>query len=182
MTTSASLDADEESMPIKPQPRLPRVTDPVPPAEASSEPNAMFRLLVENEDDVTGLLAYGLYKQNKRDWLIAHQAGSGRAPTQAELDAFILGERIPRRVATYRRLAEDMLAARTRGQAEKPSRPILEGLMTPPANDATSAAAAMASAARKPITWRYIAFLLAMLVAMAIIFRLAASWLFGTGR
>jgi hypothetical protein len=164
-------------------PRLPRVTDP-PPAPAIDETaadnrNPMFGLLVEAEADVTGLLAYGLYKQNKRDWLIAHRSRTGREPTEAELEAFILGERLPRRIATYRRLAQDLFASDGTAVAQKSG--LLDGLMAAPANDA-SPQAALAAAARKPITWRYIGLMLAMLVVMAIVFRIAAGWLFGTGR
>jgi hypothetical protein len=138
--------------------------------------NPLFGMLVESETDVTGLLAYGLYKQNKRDWLIAFQAREGRDPAKAELDAFILGERIPRRTATYRRLAEDMLAK----GGHSPG--LLTGLMAAPANDTMRSRAAIAEAVRKPVTWRYILFLLGMLVAMAVLFRLTAGWLFAPGR
>jgi hypothetical protein len=165
--------------------RLPRVSDTmIDPSIDDDEPNPMFALLVEGEQDLVGLLAYGLYKQNKRDWLIAHRARTGRDPTQAELDSFILGERIPRRTATYRRLAQDWLD--NRAETSGPRRGLMDGLMAAPANDMRGAGnqahAAMATAARQPITWRYIGFLLGMLVVMAILFRLAAGWLFGTGR
>jgi hypothetical protein len=173
---SAPLDAltGIESTRIK----LPRVADPSASREnANAGRNPIFDLLVQNEGDTVGLLAYALYKQNKRDWLIAHNARDGRAPTQAELDAFILGESIPRRLATYRRLAEDQLA----GDAAVGRKPgLLDGLMAAPANDAQQPGAA--KPAGSPITWKYVAFLLAMLVAMAVLFRLAAGWLFGTGR
>jgi hypothetical protein len=162
---------------------LPRIADS-PALAARSEggaPNPVFELVVQGEHDVVGLLAYGLYKQNKRDWLIAHLAKEGREPTAAESDAFILGERIPRRVATYRRLAEDMLASDSSLRPmEKPG--LLNGLMAQPANDTLRTHAAVAAAARQPITWRYIAFLLGLLVVMAVLFRVAAGWLFGTGR
>jgi hypothetical protein len=178
MTMTGSHAAEGEAAPMKPPPRLPRISDtppavvPAPPAEADH--SGMLGLLVEGDEDVVGLVAYGLYKQNKRDWLLAHRAAMGRAPAAAEIDAFILGESMPRRIATYRRLAWDMLAARARPSVEEPA--------APPTGRPASAAAEMASAARKPVTWRYIAFLLAMLVVMAVIFRLTASWLFGTGR
>jgi hypothetical protein len=142
------------------------------------EHNPVFSLLVQNEADTTGLLAYALYKQNKRDWLIAHHGRVGREPTSAELDAYILGESIPRRIATYRQLADDML---TVGSSPAPRPGLLNGLMVP-ADDAATPRAAAAQAKKQTITWKYIAFLLAMLVAMAVLFRLAAGWLFGTGR
>ncbi len=143
--------------------------------------NPLFGLLVRNDTDVAGLLAYGLYKQNKRDWLAALSAREARDPTEAETSAFILSESLPRRIATYRRLAEDMLAAPRDGGPD-PRQRLLDGLGGQPANDSLRTHAAVIAAARKPVTWRYVAFLLAMLVVMAVLFRLAAGWLFGTGR
>jgi hypothetical protein len=133
----------------------------------------MYELLVQGENDVAGLMAYALYKQNKRDWLIGFQATNERSPTDAEVEAFILGERLPRRTATYRNLAEDMLS---KGGTKSG---LLNGLMAAPAND-VHAARTPPGAPTKPraISWRYIAFLTAMLVVMAIVFRVAANWLF----
>jgi hypothetical protein len=181
MTTSMRATGYADERHLGEMTRLPRISDAATTAgRDGGEPNPMFSLLVETETDVVGLLAYGLYKQNKRDWLIAHQARAGREPTLAELDAFILGERIPRRVITYRRLAQDMLASDD-AVAAAPRPGLLDGLMASPANDARPHAA-RAAAPKPPITWRYIGLLLVMLVAMAVIFRLAAGWLFGTGR
>jgi hypothetical protein len=175
MTMPAEQDEMTSVRPLK----LPRVADAAPvEAPAHSERNPVFSLLVQNETDTTGLLAYALYKQNKRDWLIAHRARDGREPTSSELDAYILGESIPRRIATYRRLAEDMLVSDVT-EMRRPG--LLNGLMAP-ANDAAAPRAIAAQAAKQTITWKYIAFLLGMLVVMAVLFRLAAGWLFGTGR
>jgi hypothetical protein len=172
------LAEQESDIPVQPI-RLPKVSEaPSAPSPAEAARHSVYSLLVQTETDTTGLLAYALYKQNKRDWLIALQARDGREPTAAELDAYILGESLPRRTATYRRLAEDMLATDT---ADKDRPGLLNGLMAP-ANDAAAPRLAMAQAARQPITWKYIGFLLVLLVLMAIVFRLAASWLFGTGR
>ena len=157
--------------------KLPKVGEPAAISQARNAPedlrNPMFELLVQNESDISGLLAYALYKQNKRDWLIAFQAAHGRMPDSAEAEAFILGERIPRRTATYRKLAEDMLQ---RGEARTS---LLGGLITPPAND-VAGQYPMHPQQKKPLTWRYVGFLLIMLVAMAVAFRLAGAWLFGT--
>jgi hypothetical protein len=159
--------------------KLPRVTDaPTPATQETPEHNPVFALLVQSDTDTTGLLAYALYKQNKRDWLKAHHARDGKGPSEAELRSYILGESIPRRLSTYRRLAEDMLAA---DQTAPQQAGLLTGLMAP-ANDMTAARPALVQAAGKAITWRYIGFLLLMLVLMAVVFRLAAGWLFGTGR
>jgi hypothetical protein len=143
--------------------------------QAEETHNPMFELLVQSESDVTGLLAYALYKQNKRDWLIAFQATHGRDPDGAETEAFILGERLPRRTATYRRLAGDL---QRRGEDTGPG--LLSGLMQAPANDSRATGPTLQQAAKSPVTWRYIAIMLMMLVAMAVVFRLAGAWLFGT--
>jgi hypothetical protein len=70
----------------------------------------IFVELVQAEDDIVGLLAYSLYKQNKRDWLASFAKEHGREATEGEVEAYHLGERTPRRLLTYRRLAVDVLA------------------------------------------------------------------------
>ena len=70
----------------------------------------IFAGLVQAEDDTVGLLAYALYKQNKRDWLTSFIDDQGRDVAPGELLAYHLGERTPRRLLTYRRLAVDVLA------------------------------------------------------------------------
>jgi hypothetical protein len=70
----------------------------------------IFAELVQAEDDTVGLLAYALYKQNKRDWLVSFFKEHDREATEGEVEAYHLGERTPRRVLTYRRLAVDVLA------------------------------------------------------------------------
>ena len=70
----------------------------------------IFAELVQAEDDTVGLLAYSLYKQNKRDWLSSFAKEHGREATEGEVEAYHLGERTPRRVLTYRRLSVDVLA------------------------------------------------------------------------
>jgi hypothetical protein len=71
--------------------------------------NPVFALMVEGEDDITGLVAYALYKQSKRDWMMEFATRNGRSPNDEEIDSYILGERTPRRIATYRKLATDAL-------------------------------------------------------------------------
>jgi hypothetical protein len=93
-----------------------------PPARASrnGEPDEntaklgtpLFNKLVTADDDLIGLVAYGLYKQNKYDWLAAFEKSCGRRPTGDESRAYVVGEGTPRRVATYRQIAESALAAR----------------------------------------------------------------------
>lgn len=75
-----------------------------------AERNTIFDSLVTVEGDVTGLVAYSIYKQNKRAWLHDFIKASGRPPNEAESRAYIIGESTERRLATYRHLAAATLA------------------------------------------------------------------------
>ena len=77
-----------------------------------SDRNSVFAHLVHDDGDIAGLVAYSIYKQNKLDWLRAFEAAKGRAPDEKELAAYIIGEGTPRRLATYRHLAEATLAGK----------------------------------------------------------------------
>ena len=79
-------------------------------AGESHDRSGVFHHLVSDDSDITGLVAYSIYKQNKLDWLGAFQAAKGRPPNDAELSAYIIGEETPRRLATYRHLAEATLS------------------------------------------------------------------------
>ncbi|MCC3245872.1 hypothetical protein LG047_11105 [Methylocystis sp. WRRC1] len=79
---------------------------PAPPITNDAEHNGVFRKLVSGDDDIIGLVAYSLYKQNKIDWMRAFESQNGRAPNDQEFASYIIGENTPRRVATYRFLAE----------------------------------------------------------------------------
>ncbi|MBV8850172.1 MAG: hypothetical protein JOZ16_11380, partial [Methylobacteriaceae bacterium] len=74
------------------------------------ERNPVFSHLVTSDNDIVGLVAYSIYKQNKLDWLLAFQRAVGREPSELENTAYIIGEATPRRLATYRHLAESTLA------------------------------------------------------------------------
>lgn len=71
--------------------------------------NPMMQALVANDGDIIGLIAYSLYKQNKRDWMMAFAQDNNREPTPNELRSYIIGECTSRRLETYRRLGEDAL-------------------------------------------------------------------------
>jgi hypothetical protein len=98
---------------IEPARMLDEVVEDLAERAAAQEDgrNPIFDILVRDEADLDGLVAYALYKQNKRDWLIAFEKSHGRRPDPRELASYILGERTPRRIETYRRLAGDALAA-----------------------------------------------------------------------
>jgi hypothetical protein len=82
------------------------------PGVLDDERNAVFVSLVTGDQDIVGLVAYSIYKQNKHDWLIAFDKAKGRAPNDGEVQAYILGESTPRRLAIYRHLAEATLEGR----------------------------------------------------------------------
>jgi hypothetical protein len=73
------------------------------------ERNPVFASLVTGDGDVIGLVAYSIYKQNKHDWLLAFLKARSREPDEAEVAAYIIGESTPRRLATYRHLAQATL-------------------------------------------------------------------------
>ena len=76
-----------------------------------SDRNPIFDALVgADEEDIAGLVAYSIYKQNKRSWLDDFVKTTGRAPSEAETRSYIIGESTERRLATYRRLAASTLA------------------------------------------------------------------------
>lgn len=74
--------------------------------------NGVFKSLVKADDDITGLVAYSVFKQNELDWLNEFRKAKGREPTDAETESYILGESTPRRLATYRHLADATLSGK----------------------------------------------------------------------
>jgi len=75
-----------------------------------SDRNPIFDALVTPDEDVTGLVAYSIYKQNKRAWLDDFVKATGRMPNEAESRAYIIGESTERRLNIYRHLAASTLA------------------------------------------------------------------------
>lgn len=73
------------------------------------ERNAVFESLVTGDEDIVGLVAYSIYKQNKHDWLVAFNKAKGREPDEAEAASYIIGESTPRRLAIYCHLAQATL-------------------------------------------------------------------------
>ena len=51
------------------------------------------RLSAYDENDLVGLVAYGLYQRRKRAWIIDYHAKNGRFPTQAERDGYAFSYR-----------------------------------------------------------------------------------------
>jgi hypothetical protein len=169
---------------------LPAKTSALPESAPMSSPatappvprNPVFDDLVTAEDDICGLLAYALFEQNKRDWLASHTDVRGREPTPEEFDAYIIGERIPRRLDTYRRLAQDMLS-RNKGagvslpQSLSGSAPVASaGQANTPAHRDNPAAA---TGLKTTGGLRTMGLLLAGVVVIALVVRYAAGPLLG---
>ncbi len=92
--------------------------DPVAQPDGGEEHNPIFDALVTREGEIAGLVAYSIYKQNKRAWLLAFTKATGRPPTEEESRAYIIGESTERRIATYRHLAAATLAGQGPGSLD----------------------------------------------------------------
>ena len=105
---------------------------PLDAAEAVGR-NSIFGQLVKSDTDINGLVAYSIYKQNKLDWLAAFETAKKRPPNEAELASYIIGEGTPRRLATYRHLADSTLTGQgpTNGEARSPAHRVGTPLLTP---------------------------------------------------
>jgi hypothetical protein len=73
--------------------------------------NTVFEKLVHQDDDLIGLLAYALYKQRKRAWLVDFISQQDREPTEDEERSFLIGETTSSRLNDYRKQAEAILAS-----------------------------------------------------------------------
>ncbi|MGD1039009.1 MAG: hypothetical protein ABR878_18000 [Roseiarcus sp.] len=108
--------AQVEKAPSSKGPTAPAAADANAEHVGEAERNPIFDALVTPNDDIAGLVAYSLYKQNKRAWLDDFIKATGRAPSDAESRAYIIGESTERRLNAYRRLAAETLA----GQGPRP--------------------------------------------------------------
>ena len=91
-------------------------------APEAPELNRAYEQLVSGDDDLIGLIAYALYKKDKRDFHIGWQEQHGSAPQDDHVKAFVatvltLGQQL-----RYRTAARDMIDAyaKTVSDAEKP--------------------------------------------------------------
>jgi hypothetical protein len=90
--------------------------------EDSREYNRVYEHLVEAEDDVIGLVAYSIYKQDKRDFLIEWRRRHGGSPAADQLNVFTVGVLTPGQQQRYRSTARNILDAyaKTAVEAERP--------------------------------------------------------------
>ncbi|MGV8838761.1 MAG: hypothetical protein ACWA6X_00505 [Bauldia sp.] len=111
----------------KPGFAMPPATAPASPVPAArpAMPRAYSRVydhLVEGEDDVIGLIAYALYKQDKRDWFISWKRAHNAEPTADHVEAFVNGQMTTAQRERYRAAARQVLDsyAFVALEAEKP--------------------------------------------------------------
>jgi hypothetical protein len=118
----AMSDMDSEAAQVKAKDGMPSLPQAgglaaSPQGVGDAERNPIFDALVApNEEDVAGLIAYSIYKQNKRAWLDDFVKVTSRAPSDAETRSYIIGESTERRLATYRRLADMTLSGEVPGR------------------------------------------------------------------
>jgi hypothetical protein len=91
-------------------------------SETHTEHNRAYEQLVSGDDDLIGLIAYALYKKDKRDFYLGWQEQHGGPPQADHVRAFTatvltLGQQL-----RYRTAARDMIDAyaKTVADAEKP--------------------------------------------------------------
>ena len=92
------------------------------PEEDRGEYNRAYEALVAEDDDVTGLIAYAIYKQDKRDFLVRWREQHGAPPSADEVKAFATTVLGPGQRQRYRVAARTILDAyaSTVLDAEKP--------------------------------------------------------------
>lgn len=88
---------------------MPQTEPPLATDQANAE-RVMLARLVQGEEDHEGLIAFALHRRAVFDWQDAYRAKHGRAPDDAALDDFLLGEQAERRIRDYRERASLMLA------------------------------------------------------------------------
>jgi hypothetical protein len=64
--------------------------------------NFIYEKLVENSDDINGMIAYALYKRDKIDFIRSFRAKHSRSPTNAELVSFHVSSNTDSRLNAYR--------------------------------------------------------------------------------
>lgn len=79
------------------------------PKPITADYNQAYESLVRADDDVKGLLAYALYKQHKRDWIISHKKDYGTAPSEADLAAFMRSQLLPKAIEGHLRTARSIV-------------------------------------------------------------------------
>lgn len=95
----------------------------------------MYSNTVQSDDDIIGLVAYGLYKKHKIEFFNKVRKDKGGAePSESEIAAFIQAASTESQIKTYRDQAErilmDVVANVTEEQIQQTSREMLESYET----------------------------------------------------
>lgn len=70
----------------------------------------IYREIVTGDDDVVGLIAYGIYKKHKIEFITKVKNTLGREPTAEEFGSFIAASTTESQLRNYRSQAEIMLS------------------------------------------------------------------------
>lgn len=76
----------------------------------SSKYNFIYSKLVSSEDDVIGLIAYGIYKKHKIEFITKIKEEQHREPTEEECGSFFASSTTESQLNNYRIQAETMLS------------------------------------------------------------------------
>ncbi|MCC6982471.1 MAG: hypothetical protein IT535_04305 [Bauldia sp.] len=91
----------------------------------------VFSHLIEGENDLIGIVAYSIYKQEKRDWLMRWEASHGEPPSVSEVEAFVLANLTEGQKERYRIAAQSVLDGY---EGQFSARPVDEPMVKPPAS------------------------------------------------
>jgi hypothetical protein len=75
-------------------------------SEGSDGYNNIFSELVDDPDDILGIIAYSFYKQQKIEFIQAFRAKHSRPPSEADLNTFYITSNSPASLASYKTKAE----------------------------------------------------------------------------
>lgn len=74
-----------------------------------SKYNFIYKQLVTSEDDIVGLIAYGIYKKHKIEFVTHIKDEQKRDPTDEECNSFFIASTTSSQLDKYRSQAENML-------------------------------------------------------------------------
>ena len=87
--------------------------------------NFIYEKLVESEDDLVGLIAYGIYKKHKIEYITRIKEEQKREPTDEECRSFFVASTTSSQLEKYRNQAENMLLEMAGNVTENELKPLL---------------------------------------------------------
>jgi hypothetical protein len=91
--------------------------------------NKVYEYLVEAPDDVIGLLAYAIYKQEKRNWIVQEKQ-SNSEHSDIRLAGYVAGQLLEGSRSRYRSEAENLLAVYSLKTIEREKPSIVQAAVT----------------------------------------------------